>query len=207
MVWHELKPAAGDPLSEFPSVMTDQAVTLRQGLEQHLFWTDSSGASAGVPRFADGTAGPGAARSFFDVESNASSQVSATKALGGRLFVASDTSRLFAYAASGHSVLAGSAFAIVHATSTATIPSNTQTLVQLGSFSMASTSTTTTAFPSAYSAAPIVQLMPMSTGTTNFWTAAVLGSTTTNFTTRLGVLFGNASPLTVYWRSHGTVSL
>lgn len=207
MVWHELKPAAGDPLSEFPSVMTDQALTLRQGLEQHLFWTESSGASAGIPRFVDGSAGPGAARAFFDVESNASSQVSATKALGGRLFVASDTSRFFAYAPSGHSVLAGSASAIVHATSTATIPTNTQVLVQLGAFSIVSTSTTTTAFPSAYSAAPFVQLMPMSTGTTNLWNAALLGSTTTNFTVRLGVIFGSASPLTVYWRSHGSVAL
>src|SRR5438270_159642 len=100
VTWRESKPITTDPLSEFPSVLTAQAIAFRQAIEKHSFWTDASGLSAGVPRLSDGSAGPGTARAFFAIASSASTALGATKPLAGRLFVTSDTKQLVGYLSS-----------------------------------------------------------------------------------------------------------
>lgn len=208
VTWQERKPEPTDiPNTELASLLTSNKQAMRVGFEASSYWTDSSGVSAGDMRLSDGSFGPGACRAFFDLESNASSQVSATKPLAGRLYIASDTSRFLAYS-SGNSVIVGSNNAIVYlGNSAATIPTNVKNLVQTGTFSTNSVSATTTAFPTAYNGTPTIQLTPWSVGTTALWALNVSASGTTNFTTVVTGVFGSASNVTVLWRSHGTVAL
>lgn len=203
--WNENKPEGSDLLSEFPSVATQNAIAFRLGIEQHSFWTDSSGASAGVPRLSVGSFGPGAARAFFDIASNVSSVLSTTKPLSGRLFVTSDTTRLYAFS-DATAVPVGSPRALVFlGSSGATTPSNTRILVQQGKTAV-SASTSTVAFATAYATAPALQMTAESTATTQLGLVLFLGSTTTNFTVRSQAVFG-AAPANVYWRSIGSVTL
>src|SRR5262245_10354805 len=199
--WNETRPRPTDiPNADLASLVTSNKQAFREGIEKHSDWTDSSAVSAGIPRLSFGSFGPGACRAFYDTESNSSSAVSATKPLSGRLYITSNTSRLLGYS-SGNSVIMGSGNMIAWQVSSATIPSNARVLVQTGSFSMASTSRTTTAFPSAYSVTPVMQLTPLSSGTTNLISAALVSSSTTNFAVTLGYGFGIQSPVTVLWRS------
>src|SRR5439155_20576800 len=111
---------------------------------------------------------------FYDVESNASSALSTTKPLAGRLYVSSNSSHLFAYD-SARSIMLGGANAIVWwPGSFATIPSNNQYLTQIGSFSAASNPTPTTAFATAYNVAPALQLQMQSSGTSYQGSAALV---------------------------------
>ena len=204
MTWRESKPASGDKLSELPSVLTAQAIAFRQGIEKHSFWTDSSGASAGIPRLSLNSFGPGAARAFYDLESNLSSDVSATKPLAGRLFVAADTRRFYGYT-SNTTVSLGGTQAVVY--QTPTLVSDARILVQTGSASV-SGSATTIAFSIAYSQAPTLQVTPLSTSNQSMYTAAILASTTTNFTALVRNQWGGGTvATTLLWRSHGTVAL
>lgn len=218
--WNENKPAGTDiPNAGLASILTSNKQAFREGAEKHLFWTESSGLSAGQPRFSSGSTGPGAARAFYDVASNLSSQVSATKALDGRLYIASDTKRFFGYAGS-LSVPLGSVDATVWATSTwstvassaATIQSDVKVLCQSGvgnaNTAAAGGSRVTTTYPTAYAVAPFVQAVSMSTNTTNFNNCAVVASGTTSFSVILTTIYGNTvSGATFLWRSHGTVAL
>ena len=215
MVWNESKPSPTDiPNLELPSVITTNKTVLRQALEKHMFWTDSSTNSIGVTRLSEGSSGPGSARAYFDVESNVSVPLAPAKALAGRLFVTSDTSRLFGYidfAGGGFGTakaVLGSKNIVTYQPSFATIPQNTVTLVQFGTAVVGSR--TTVAFGSAYSVAPTVQLTIVSDGTANpanFGTVALLSSSITNFSAQLTALFGSVSNFSVLWRSHGTVLL
>jgi len=203
----ESKPIGTDLLTELPSLLTSNAIAFRQNVEKHSYWTDSSGVSAGDMRFSDGSFGPGAARAFFDVNSNVSSQISATKPMSGRLYIASDTSRLYAYT-SDRTLPVGGARAIVYRTSAATIQSNVRVLVQVGTQTNVTTSTQTITFPTAYSVAPNIQTTVFSNVTTDYAIAEIMGSRTTCFGLSVTTLFGTAvSAWTVMWRSHGTVAL
>jgi len=212
MAWTEVKPTASDPLRELPSVLTAQAIVFRQNVEKHSYWTDSSGVSAGDMRLSDGSFGPGSARAFFDVESNVSSTVSAVKPLAGRLYITSDTSKLYGYS-SGNSILLGGNNALVWQPSAATITSNTRVLVQTGILSgqtggaVIGISGNTIAFPIAYSVVPAVQVQEFSLGTTDIFSSAVTRPTTTSFVLRVSRIWGSQSTTTVIWRSIGTVSL
>jgi hypothetical protein len=212
MVWIESKPTNLDPLSEFPSVMTAQAIAFRTNIEKHSFWTDSSGASAGDMRLSDGSFGPGSARAFFDVESNVSSTLSATKPLAGRLYITSDTSRFYAYS-SGNSALLGGNNIIVWQPSAATAAAGSRVLVQVGTLSgqtagaVIGLSGNTIAFPIAYSVTPSVQVQEFSGGTTDLFSSAVTKSTATNFVARVSRVWGSQSTTTIVWRSIGTVVL
>lgn len=206
-IWHETKPIGSDPLSEFPSVMTDQAIAFRQAVEKHSFWTDSSGVSAGIPRLSDGSAGPGSARAFFAPASSLSTAVSATKALSGRLFVTSDTHRLYGFASNATTLL-GSREAIVYfGPSQATISSGSRVLVQMSSTSVVINSPTTIAFPTAFNATPTVQVQAGSTLTTDLYTGVVQTSGTTNVTVTVARVIGSLNTCTLYWRAHGYVAL
>lgn len=204
MSWTETKPAASDPLNELVSILTSQAILFRQGIEKHSFWTDSSGVSAGIPRLSETSGGPGAARAFYDVESNLSSDVSATKPLAGRLFVSSDGSRLWGYS-SGDTIPLGGVKAIVYKTPTAVTDS--RVLVQLGSLSLGA-SVITTAFTTAYSRQPTLQFGYMPTSSDSEVIASVVSSSTTMFAAVARNVWGAGTiAQTVMWRSLGTVAL
>ena len=216
MAWNEQKPVPTDlPDLGLASLITSNKLAFRQGIEKHSFWTDSSTNSIGVPRLSDGSAGPGAARAYYDVQSRASEPASPSKALAGRLFVTSDTTRFFGYidfvggVFGTHITPLGGKNLVTYLPSFATIAQNTRNLVQYGQ-SLNSTSRTTVAFPSAYSVAPKVQLTLLSDGTANpanFGVVGLLTSGTTNFAFQCATLFGSVSNFSVLWRSHGTVSI
>ena len=211
-IWRETKPTNSDPLNEYPSVMTTQAIAFRQAVEKHSYWTDSSGNSKGDMRLSDGSFGPGSARAFFDVESNCSSTVSTTKALSGRLYITSDTSKFLGYSSANTALLGGNSV-VVWMPSAATIAAGSRVLVQTGSLSgdtggaVIGLGGNIIAFPTAYSAVPEVQVQEYSLGTTDIFTSAVTKSTTTNFVLRVSRVWGSKSTTTVVWRAIGTVAL
>src|SRR5574341_1414210 len=126
MAWQENKPTGTDLLKELPAFLRSQATTIRTFLEQHFYWTQSSGASAGVPLLSDGSAGPGSARAFYGPQSEVSAAPS------GKLMVTSNTSRLFGLT-SDSSHLLGSRLAIVRTrdgASVETITAGTRWLAQ-----------------------------------------------------------------------------
>ena len=216
-IWNENKPAPTDiPDEGLASTLTTQKTAIREGMERAMFWTDSSGLSAGQPRWTYGSVGS-TARAFYDVASNASSQVSATKPLDGRLYIASDTSRFYGYTSS-RTVPLGSVNATVFSNSTAnaasslnTIPSNQRFLVQIGSGTATSAaaggSGVTTAFPTAYSTPPLIQVSGGAGSTANIGHISVQTSSTTNFTVIATVVYGAGVSVNFYWRSTGTVTL
>lgn len=215
MAWQDNKPSPSDiPNAELSSLISGNKLFFRQAIERHSFWTDSSGASIGVPRLSDGSFGPGAARAYFDVYSNLSTSDRSTKALSGRLFLASDTSRLFGFSSETATVLLGSKDIVVYQTgSQATIPTNMRVLVQIGSGSIVATSSGTSlaavTFPSAYSAAPHVQVTPMSASvhTVNLAFVALTSITASGFSVALRSHGATAYATTFWWRSHGSVAL
>jgi hypothetical protein len=209
MSWNENKPAANDPLNELPSVLTANAIAFRQAIEKHSYWTDGSGVSAGQTRFSDGSFGPGSFRAFFDVQSSLSTAQSAVKPLAGRLFLTSDTQRLFGFASNATMPLGSKNMIAFVGGSAATLQSNTRVLVQNGTVvcAAAGAGSATITFDTAYSVAPIVQLMPMSAATTILVVAQANTVSTTGFSLSLSTVFGGSSNFTVMWRSYGTVVL
>lgn len=205
-VWNELKPSATDPLSEFPSAVTANAVAFRTGIEKHSFWTDSSGVSAGIPRLSDGSFGPGAFRAFFAPISSLSTALSSTKPLAGRLFIASDTSRLYGFTSTATLPLGSRNVVVYMGSSAATIQSGVRTLIQTGSLSSVPGSSTIT-FPTAYAVAPVVMIQVMSSGTTHFGIAKANTITATIFSSSLSAVYGDNSAMTIIWKSSGTAGL
>jgi len=206
MPYRETKPAASDPLNEFPSDMTANIIALREGIEKHSFWTDNSGVSAGIPRLSDGSFGPGAARAFFDVASSASTTLSTTKPLAGRLYITSDTSRLYGYA-SDATMLLGGKNAVVYYPSNATITAGARFLVQIGTVSVSS-QTQNVIFTSQYSVAPTVQLSAFASAASRIVIAQATSITTSAFSVRvLDVFGGSTQTRTIQWLSTGTVVL
>lgn len=206
--WHETKPASNDLLAEFPSVMTDQAIAFREAIEKHSFWTDSSGLSAGQSRLSDGSAGPGAARAFFDVASNLSSTLSTTLPLAGRLYVTSDTTRLYGYT-SDTTVLLGAKNVLAYFAggSSATIASNTRYLVQIGTASCSSL-TQAVVFGTAFAAAPAVQVSPIATSAPTLAVGQATSITSSGFSIALRSPFGGSTTTTTaMWRAIGTATL
>lgn len=218
MPWSNAKPNANDLLGEFPSVITTNRIALRQAMERHSFWTDSSTNSIGIPRLSDGSSGPGSFRAFYDVASNASAPSTVAKPLSGRLYLTSDTSHLFAlisfvggpFGTSAN--LAGGINAVVFQTgSQATIPQGNGVLTQMSAVSIVATSSGTSlssvTFATAYNAAPTVQVTPVSTDTTTLSFAAVTAINTSGFSVGLRSLNATTFATNLFWRSHGTVAL
>lgn len=223
--WNENKPNPNDiPDETLASLLTTQKQAFREGIEKNLFWTDSSGLSAGQPRFSHGSFGPGAGRAFFGPESQLSSNASAIKPLNGRLFITSDDSHLYAFT-NGHTPLLGGVHATVYSDSTSltktsmdTIPSNTRfvTLQGIGSLDAATAggSRQTVAFSDivgslfTYHTAPKVQVTGGSRQTNQMAHIAVVASNTTNFAVIATTIWGGSfSGITYCWRSTGTATL
>jgi hypothetical protein len=218
MPWNESKPSPTDiPNAELVSVITTNKIAFREGIEKHSFWTDSSGASIGLPRLSDGSFGPGSARAYYGTQSSVSTAESTTKAMSGRLQVTSDTSRLFGYLPTA--ILLGSKNAVVYQTgSQAAIQSNGRVLVQTGELNVvvpsSGVSIYAVTFPTAYTVAPRVQVTA-SASTTIISSAAAFTFpqltliTASGFSIALGMHVSGGSEWTshVLWRSHGTTSL
>jgi hypothetical protein len=204
--WNEQKPTSSDLVSELPSVLTSNAIAFRTGVEKHSYWTDSSGVSAGQTRFSDGSFGPGSFRAFFDAESSLSTALSTVKPLSGRLYVASDTKRLYGFTSAGTVPLGGRNVIAYLGASAATIQSNVRTLIQIGSLSSVPGSSTIT-YPTAYAVAPVVQITVMSSGTTHFGIAKANVVGTATFSSSLSAVYGDNSAMTILWKSTGTVAL
>lgn len=218
MVWSNAKPTPNDLLGEFPSVITTNRTALRQAMERHSFWTDSSTNSIGIPRLSDGSSGPGSFRAFYDTDSHASASSTATKALSGRLYLTSDSSHLFALIGFTGGILGTSANpmgginAVVYQTgSQATIPQGNGVLTQMSAVSVVATSSGTSlssvTFATAYNVAPTVQVTPVSTDTTTLVFAAVTAINASGFSVGLRSLAATTFATNLFWRSHGTVAL
>lgn len=209
MAWNPLKPSATDPLSEFPSALSNNKIAVRDALEAHFFWRESSGNSAGIPRLSNGSFGPGSARAYFCLQSQVSSPAAPTRAQSGRLAVTSDTSRFFAIHSGGSSLLGGKNMVMSFGSSIGTIVNGTRWLVQSGSSAGLNGTGTNyiIAFPTAYAAtAPFLQLVSAGSNVTDHYVPLLLASTSTNFTVAT-VGLGSLNSTTVYWRSEGTVAL
>ena len=211
MIWTENKPQPTDiPNLDLPSLITANKIAFRQAIEKHSFWTDSSTNSIGQTRLSDGSFGPGSARAYFDTQSRISASDESTKPLEGRLFVTSDTSRLFGFGAGP--VLLGSKNAIVYQTgSQATIAQNNRVLLCSSIQSVVATSSGTSyasvVFPVTYNAAPRVLVTPISSVTVRVSIPSVLTITTSGFSVSFRLFSGTEQAANFYWRSHGTVPI
>ena len=219
MPWNENKPSPTDiPNVELLSVITTNKIAFREGVEKHSFWTDSSGASIGLPRLSDGSFGPGSARAYYGTQSSVSTAESTSKNMSGRLQVTSDTSRLFGYLPTP--ILLGSKNAVVYQTgSQVTMQTNVRVLVQTGELNVvvpsSGVSTYAITFPTAYNVAPRVQVTPSASTTlisvesASFTFPQLTLITTSGFSLALNMDPSGGSEWTshVLWRSHGTTSL
>ena len=211
-VWNETLPTMASLVSEFPSTLTNQMEAFRQGVEQTFYWTQSSGASAGEPILSSASTTPGAARAFFAPASSVSSSKD------GRLFLASDTTTLYAVPSGGsvrlfnnRTILGDSLLAqavVFGLPSFESIKPNSAWLVQSGtSGQFASTATIKLTFPIAYAAAPRVMLCPIVSSATN---SGVLLSLTSITGSSMSVRPAQVGPVTSWgfmWRSAGTVAV
>lgn len=211
--WNETQPTLQSLVKELPSTLTNQMEAFRQGIEQTFLWTQSSGASAGEPLHSSASTKPGAARAFF----GPASQVSASK--DGRLFVTSDTSRLYAVPSGGsvllnsnRAVLGDSASYVTNASALSVLEglkASTRWFVQSGSTNppFVSTATIKITFPVPYTVAPRVMVMPLLSSATN---NGVMLSITSLTGSSMSVRPGQQGPVTSWgflWRSAGTIAV
>ena len=218
MPWNDKKPQGTDPLSEYPSMLTNQLTSIASAMEQHFYWTVRSGASAGIPALSTIT---GSARAYFGTQSQVSSSTATTlvKAQAGRLMLTSDTTRL--YMIQGNSsvttgtgpVLLGSDHIVAnYGASFVTVQTDTRWLEQCGVTSGVSCFVNThVAFPSQYSVTPIVQVTCSAQSSGSVAMAFLTGLDKSGFTVTVSPAPTTitASPLStaVYWISTGTVAL
>lgn len=201
--WRDSKPAGTDPLSEYPSLLTSQMAAFRAAIEKHLFWTEASGASAGIPRLSDGSFGPGAARTFYDT----ASRVSAVST-NVRLMITSDTSQLYVLG-SGLSVLIGGKNAVVSGTpDSPAIAAGCRVLIQssyVTNVTIAGTSVAT--YPIVYAVPPVIMLTAAGSVATHGWRPYIVFNSPTTVSCGISASGLVGSACTVYWRSEGTVPL
>lgn len=209
-VWNESLPEMNSLLSEFPSTLTNQMEAFRQGIEQTFFWTQGSGASAGEPTSSSASTTPGAARAFFAP----ASQLSASK--DGRLFLASDTSALYAVPSGGsvrlfnNRALVGDSLSIQTVAfglpSFESIKPNATWVVQSGTTGQfASAATIKLTFPLPYVTPPRVMLCAIFSSATNNGTQLSLTSITGSSMSIRPAQFGPVGSWGFAWRSAGTM--
>lgn len=217
-IWNDKKPQGTDPLSEYPSMLTNQLTSIASAMEQHFYWTVNSGASAGIPALSSVT---GAARAYVGAESQVSGSTATTipVAQRGRTMVTSDTTRWYGILGNSSSgstgtgtVLLGSRAIVSQMTSSfATIPSMTKWLVQGGFTSGLSCFLNThIAFPSAYSGIPTVMVTPTAASNNSVVMAFLTGLDKSGFTVSIAPspeIIGSPLSTAVYWISTGTVAL
>lgn len=193
--WNEALPSANSAVgrspSEIRSLWSSVAVGLH-GTDGPLYWDGSGGGS----ELSRGTPRPGGFRTYYDVQSNAS--YSGLDAVG-RLYFASDTTRLLTFTSTG-TYLVGTRHFIEaeHVLSGTT----TACLRQTGSYATTTAGVHTITFDKAFDLVPTVDVSTSSATAV----AAVVSVSTTAFTSMVSQYGVAGVSVTVYWAATGYVS-
>ena len=186
--WVESVPSNTSTVGQYPAFIKSVWTAISAGMAVEHYWNASGGAS-------DASAGdllPGGTRAFIATQSASSLPSQGT----GRLFIAGDVSRLFAYDSSG-TYLAGTSFFQEHALS----PGASYWVRQTGSFTTTQTSSTTVVtFPIPYAAAPYV----FQTADNVQWLTGIVTIAAGTFTSTWSAMA--AGTVNVYWEALGQVS-
>jgi len=191
--WTESIPSGTSTVGTFPAYARAVFAAITAGMAVEHYWNGSGGGS-------DASTGdllPGASRAFFAAQSDASAPAQNI----GRVFLASDTSRLLLYDSSG-TYLGGTPFLAEHATS-----ANTSYWVRFtGSYSTtATTGSTAITFPT-----PFVNTIPavFQSIDTDIWTVAAtpIGNGLSAFSSYVSIIALGGATVTVRWEAIGTVS-
>jgi hypothetical protein len=195
--WSEAIPSGTSQVGQFPTYGRSTFGNISTGMAVEHFWNGSGGGS----ELSAGDLRPGGSRAFFDVQSNSSAPGSQQT---GRLFLASDTTRLFVYDSTG-TYLVGTPFCGLHQQSALT----KFWLRQTGSYSIATSGGTsvngsfTTTFPIPYVTAPQIYTSPSEA----VLITAVATSNTTNFTSSWSQLaLPSDTTDTIFWEALGLAS-
>jgi len=195
--WTEAIPSSTSQVGIFPTYARGVFTVISVGMAVEHIWNASGGgseASAGDLR-------PGGTRTYFDVQSQSSAPGSQQT---GRLFLASDASRLFVYDSTG-TYLVGTPFCDLHATSAAT----GYWLRQTGSYSIATSGATATS-GSTVVQFPIPYIVPPAVFTTPSEAVIVVGTilvSNTSFSSGWSQFVGPSDTTdTVFWEALGRAS-
>jgi len=199
-VWNEAVPSGTSPVGQFPAYAHAIFATIGASLGiENLFL-----GSGGVSDASHVAPAQGGSRAYFDVQSNSSTPTSQAT---GRLFLASDVSRLFAYF-SGGTYLVGTAFGSEYSSDAGTGYWATQS----GSYTTTdngASNTTIVTFPQPFLAQPV--FISQTLGTAVGASAVVnLDLSNTNlskatFQSNYSVV-GNPGAFTVFWEALGQMS-
>lgn len=193
IAWTETVPSGTSRVGDFPTFAISVWTAISTGLSRSgtLYWNAGGGASDA----STGELAAGGSRPFYDVQSNSSAPNSQ---MTGRLFFASDTSRLLVYESAATYMVGSANFVEMGTDGGKGAWYSYSSFTNLGSVS---SSILTFTFPTAYGAAPQIFF----TSQNNPLFCSVLNSTTTLFSSLVSTL-GAASLTTLYWRSMGTIS-
>lgn len=187
--WTEGIPSNASTVGSYPAFIKSVWTAISQGMAVEHYWNGSGGGSDG----STGDLRAGGSRAFVAAQSASSIPSQGT----GRLFLASDVSRLFAYDSSG-TFLVGTPFFQEHATSSGTIG---YWVRQSGSYTTTQTSgTTTVTYPIPYAQTPSI----WQTVDNASWLLTTSGEGADNFVSRFSALA--AGTVVVYWESLGLMS-
>lgn len=193
--WSESSPDGGDSLGLGDNEIRSLKTSVRIGLDGEHVWP-SGGGDAGVHR-------PGSARPFFGAQSLVSST-----GTDGRLFHASDSSRLFGVGSGGTTFLGGPT--VISAGSfPGSLPQRAIWVEEWGEGKTAASGTTTVAIPnSGYSGRPYVLLTVLPASILQTAHIIGLGSIGAGSFTAVSHTTGGAqSSVSFIWRSFGTRTL
>ena len=108
--WRENRPRDRDKVHSIGTEWQSMKTSIEAAMEEHFYWDENSGVSAGDPRFSVGT---GSARAFYGPRSEVS------QAKHGTTMIVSDESRLIGFPDSGGSVLLGGSNVVLAPSTTA----------------------------------------------------------------------------------------
>jgi len=192
--WSEAVPSGSSAVGQFPNYARSVWAAISTGMAVEHLWNASGGgseASAGDLR-------PGGSRAFFDVQSQSSAPGSQQT---GRLFFASDASRLFVYDSTG-TYLAATAFFEEHATNAGSgywLRQSGQTTISTG------TGTLSITFPVPYLVTPLVYFTDYCDAGVRAGTLVGASVTPTGFTSSWSQTRG-PSNASLVWESLGTAA-
>ena len=150
--WDENKPAGQDSLGIGDDQIRSDKTALRSGLAAEHIWESTGGANTGAHVL-------GSARPFFGPQSLVSSTGS-----DGRLYAASDTSRLFGVGSGGTTLYGGATVLSLGSFPGGTTPQRYYWAMEMG-LAMTKSGQVQVVFPnSGFSVEPFIQLTPITEG-------------------------------------------
>jgi len=190
--WSEVVPSGQSLVGVFPTYARSVWNAVSQGMSLEHFWSGTGGSS-------DASCGdllPGASRTYVGAQSASSAPSSQ---MTGRVFFASDVSRLFIYDSTGTYLIDTLFF-----DECATSPGSGYWLRQasLSTTLLSSSGTIAVTFPTAYLTTPIVYLQYFTTGAPPV--VAGCSVTTTGFISSYSFIGGTPPTNGLYWESFGT---